>query len=118
MDSIFYAMHYALCPMLFRWENHLASVVTQENDDGCEEEHHDEINGIWNFWARTPPDDEDDLEDEEKDGELNLSPYELSEFESIIDPPGEKTGCHCKGRRDGSQDEEVKTGDLERKVLK
>jgi hypothetical protein len=42
----------------------------------------------------------------------------LSEFESIIDPPGEKTGGHCKGRRDGSQDEEVKTGDLERRGLK
>jgi hypothetical protein len=30
----------------FRRESHLASVVTQENDDGCEKEHHDEINGI------------------------------------------------------------------------
>jgi len=32
--------------LFFRREGHLASVVTQESDDGCEEEHHDEINGI------------------------------------------------------------------------
>jgi hypothetical protein len=95
----------------------LASVVTQESNSGGEEKHQDEINWIRNFLIRTPPDDEDDLEDEEKDGELNLSPHELSEFESIIDPPCEKAGSHSKGRGDGSQDQEVKTNNLKRGIL-
>jgi len=49
---------------------------------------------------------------------LNLPPHEMSEFESIINPPGQKAGGHCKGRGDGSQDEEVKTNNLERRALK
>ena len=49
----------------FGGESHLASVVTQETDNGCEDEHHDEINGIRNISMRTSPDDEDDLKDEE-----------------------------------------------------
>jgi hypothetical protein len=107
--------YYPTSLSFLRWESHLASVVTQENDNGCEEEHQDKIDWIRNFLIRASPDDKDDLKDKEKDGELNFSPHELSEFESIIDPPCEKAGSHCKGRRDGSQDEEVKTGDLERR---
>jgi hypothetical protein len=47
-------------------EGHLASIVTQKSDDGGEEKHHDKIDWIRNFLTRTPPDDEDDFEDEEK----------------------------------------------------
>ena len=68
--------------------------------------------------VRTPPDDEDDLKDEKKNGELNLSFDEMSEFQSVIDPPSKKTSSHCKGRGDRSQDKKIETRDLEERVLK
>jgi len=41
----------------------------------------------------------------------------MGEFQSIIDPPGEKTSGHSKWRENRSQDEEVETGDFKGGVL-
>jgi hypothetical protein len=55
---------------LFEGERHLATVVTQESDNGSEKKHYDKIDRRdfleKNFWAETPPKDKDDFEDEEK----------------------------------------------------
>ncbi len=48
---------------------------------------------------------------------MNLSFDEMGEFESVINPPCEKAGSHCKWRGDGSQDQEIKTNDLKRGIL-
>jgi hypothetical protein len=55
---------------LFEGKSHLASVVTQESDNGSEKKHYDKIDRRdfleKNFWAETPPKDKDNFEDEEK----------------------------------------------------
>jgi hypothetical protein len=42
----------------------------------------------------------------------------LGWFQSIIDPPSEKTGDHGKGRGNGPKDEKVEAGDLKGRVFK
>ncbi len=49
---------------------------------------------------------------------MNLSFHVTGEFESIIDPPGEKATGHCKGRGDSSEEKEGEASDLKRRVLK
>jgi hypothetical protein len=67
---------------------------------------------------KTTPEEEDDLENEKKDRKLDLSFYQIGELRSVIDPPCQEAGGHGKGGGDGSQNEEVKAGDLERGILK
>jgi hypothetical protein len=67
---------------------------------------------------KTTPQEEDDLENQEKDRKLNLSSYKISELQSVIDPPGEEPSGHGKGRGDGSQNEKVETGDLKGRIFK
>jgi hypothetical protein len=99
-------------------KGHLTSIVTQEGNDGGEDDYHNEIEGIGYLGLRTTPEDEDDLENKKEDRKLNLSLHKKSELQSIIDPPGKEPCGHGKKRGDGSQDEEVETGDLEGRIFK
>jgi hypothetical protein len=67
---------------------------------------------------KTTPEEKDDLENQEKDRKLDLSFYKIGELRSVIDPPCEEAGGHGKRRGDGSQNEKIEAGDLERRILK
>ena len=102
----------------FSGKSQLPPVVTQKRNDRGQEDHHDNVNGMGNFHLRNSPDDENRFENEEKDRKLDLSFHKVIELGSVIDPPGEDSGNHRKRGRDGSQNEKIETGDLERPFLK
>jgi len=48
-------------------KGHLTSIVTQESNNGSKDQYHDEVDGTEDLWAKTPPEDEDELEDKKED---------------------------------------------------
>jgi hypothetical protein len=103
--------------LLLVGKGHLPSIVTQERNDGGEENDEDEIDGMRYLGLHTTPQEKDDFENEKKDRKLNLSFYKIGELRSVINPPCEEPGGHGKGRGDGAQNEEVEAGGLERRIL-
>jgi hypothetical protein len=103
--------------LLLGREGHLPAVITQNSNNGCEKDHHNKVNRVRDFSTGSPPEDQDDFEDEKENGKLDLSFHEMGEFQPVIDPPSEKTGGHGKRRGDGSQDEKVEARDLEGGIL-
>jgi len=65
-------------------KSHLPSVVSQKTNDGGEDKHHDGISEMDSMeqevWPRAMPEDENDLQDEQEDGKLNLSFDIIDEF--------------------------------------
>jgi len=104
--------------LFFSGKGHLSSIVTQERNNGGEENDQYEIDWMRYLGLKTTPEEEDDLENQKKDRKLDLSFYKIGELQSIIDPPCEEPGGHGKGGGDGSQNEEVEAGDLERRIFK
>ena len=105
-------------PLLFCRKSHLTPIVTQDRDDGHEDDHHDEINRVGYLKRKTTPKDEDDLENKEEDRKLNFSFYKKSELQSIIYPPSKEPCEHGKGRGDRSQNEKVETGNFKGRIFK
>src|SRR4030042_4164665 len=101
----------------FSGKSHLTPIVTQDRDNGCEDDHQDEINRAGYRRRRTTPEDEDDLEDKEEGGKLNFSLYEKSNLQSIIYPPGKKPRSHGKGGSDCSKYEKVETGIFKGRII-
>ena len=54
----------------FNGKSHPTPIITQDRDDGREDNHHDEINGMGYLGLRTAPEDKDDLENKEDDRKL------------------------------------------------
>jgi hypothetical protein len=66
--------------LFFGRESQLPSVVTQKGNDGGEEDHHDNVEGMGRLGLRNSPEDENDFKDEEKDGKLDLSFHKIVEL--------------------------------------
>jgi hypothetical protein len=97
-------------------ESHLPSIIPQQEDHRRKNHHQDEVKHRHrlrkSFWTPTAPNDEDNLQEEKKNGELNFPSDEMAQFQSVIDPPGEESGDNRKRRSDRTKKEQIETGGL------
>ncbi len=87
---------YALCYFSVG-ERHLAAVIAEKTDDGSEKDDQDKIERVGYGRVQASPGNQDHLKNEKKDRELNLPFYKKSQFQPVIDPPGQKTCYHGEG---------------------